>query len=119
LCAAALGGNRALADFLSYKYLRWFGNISYSYYLVHGFVVLILIQAMLRFLEAGDPNMLFWLFLVPVFAVSLMVGAMLFLLVEKPWSLRQNWRSGQQNGSAVSNPTPVKKLTGPIKRVVG
>ena len=87
LCALAPLATARWRLALSWRYLRWFGNMSYSYYLVHGFVVLFCLHALFRVFGSNDG--LFWVFLVPVFAFTICGGALLFLFVEKPYSLRE------------------------------
>jgi exopolysaccharide production protein ExoZ len=68
--------------------VRWLGNMSYSYYLLHGltlkgaFLLLGLIVA-----KAEYGGLFFWSLLPAMFAVSLIPPAMLFLTVERPFSL--------------------------------
>ena len=68
--------------------LRWLGNMSYSYYLIHGvalkgiFLFLGLLHVPLR-----DRPELFWIFLLPMFALTLVPAATLFAFVERPYSL--------------------------------
>ena len=68
--------------------LRWLGNMSYSYYLVHGltlkagFLVLSWILP-----PTGGESVLHWLLLLPMFGLTLIPSAMLFLLIERPFSL--------------------------------
>jgi peptidoglycan/LPS O-acetylase OafA/YrhL len=73
---------------LSWTPLRYFGNMSYSYYLVHGPVLFALNLALARL---GFPQHLgaaSFLFLsLASFALTLLPAAALFLLVEKPLSL--------------------------------
>jgi peptidoglycan/LPS O-acetylase OafA/YrhL len=87
LCAAAFGGRSALSALLSWTHLRRFGNISYSYYLLHGYIVLVLLRPPLVLASGRNVDVLFWACLVPVFALTYCAGAALFLLVEKPYSL--------------------------------
>jgi exopolysaccharide production protein ExoZ len=87
VCSAALHGHHFLARSLSFTGLRALGNASYSFYLVHGFVVVAAIQVLLRLFPAADRNILFWVCLAPVFAAAFSVGAGLFLAIEKPFSL--------------------------------
>jgi exopolysaccharide production protein ExoZ len=84
----ALAGGRATDAFLCNHWLRWFGNISYSYYLVHGFVVVIACHTLIPRLPEGWANLAFWIGLTPVFLASAVAGAMLFLFVELPFSLQ-------------------------------
>ena len=57
------------------------------YYLVHGLIVVFCLRAL--FLVSSGNDLSFWLCLVPVFAFSALGGALLFLFVEKPYSLQQ------------------------------
>lgn len=68
--------------------LRWLGNMSYSYYLVHGFVVRAAMVALGHLLPGGLPVAVFWLLLPVVFAATLAGSAVLFIGVERPVSLR-------------------------------
>jgi peptidoglycan/LPS O-acetylase OafA/YrhL len=68
--------------------LRWLGNMSYSYYLIHGLAL----KASFMLLEKAYPahqdgSLMFWLFLPPIFFITLTTSAMLFVYVEKPYSL--------------------------------
>ena len=73
---------------LSWTPLRWLGNMSYSYYLIHGvtlagaFMALSVLWPGMRF---GPWT--FWGLLAAMFAVTLLPSAALFLLVERPFSL--------------------------------
>ena len=71
--------------------LRWLGNMSYSYYLVHSLAVhlaaLLLLHARGPAAPADSP-LLYWTLLLPVLGASLVAGAVLFLVVERPVSLR-------------------------------
>lgn len=87
VCLAAFGRSGPVARALSLRPLRWLGNMSYAYYLAHGFALMVffvLLQAPL----AGQPaGPLWWLLLAPAFATTLAGGAALYLLVERPFSI--------------------------------
>lgn len=72
----------------SWTPLRWLGNMSYSYYLLHG---LALKAGFLFFSALLPPSSygawLFWALLPPTFIMTLIPTAALFLLVERPFSL--------------------------------
>jgi exopolysaccharide production protein ExoZ len=87
LCSSVFANDRLIAAPLSMKYLRWYGNISYSYYLVHGFMVVLSLRLLFRMVVVQDADLLFWISLLPVFFGSVVSGALLFLFVEKPLSL--------------------------------
>jgi len=68
--------------------LRWLGNMSYSYYLLHG-LALKFIFMMLEIVYPSQSNeeLILWLLLAPVFFLTLIPSAMLFVCIEKPYSL--------------------------------
>ena len=72
----------------SWTPLRWLGNMSYSYYLLHGLVLnagfLLLAQVLPA---AGQGAWVFWGLLPVLFGLTLLPTAVLFLLVERPYSL--------------------------------
>lgn len=72
--------------------LRWLGNMSYSYYLLHGLALKAAFALLARLLpppalSAAGAWLLFIGGLAPMFAWTLASSAVLFLLVERPWSL--------------------------------
>lgn len=77
-----------LARAFSWTPLRLLGNMSYSYYLLHGLTLkaLFLLLSKLH-LPQGHALALFCLLLPVFFAITLCTSAGLFLLIEKPLSL--------------------------------
>lgn len=68
--------------------LRWLGNMSYSYYLLHGLVLKAAFLALSGiFPISAFGSWFFWALLPVMFLVTLLPTAALFLLVEKPYSL--------------------------------
>lgn len=68
--------------------LRWIGNISYSFYLIHGLALKFFFMLLERVYPAQHVEILmFWLLILPVFFLALIPSVMLFLYVEKPFSL--------------------------------
>ncbi len=67
--------------------LRWLGNMSYSYYLLHGLLLKAAFAALARLPLPGPGPLLFWGALPLLLAVTLAGAAALFLLVERPLSL--------------------------------
>ena len=102
LCAACLLGRNAIGAAMGWTPLRWLGNMSYSYYLVHGFVVAAVLAAARWTGMTTIAIEVVWLAMPVVFAISLVPGVVLFALVERPWSLAPR---GKQ-GSAGSGPRP-------------
>ncbi len=85
-----LSGSGHLAALLSWAPLRWLGNMSYSYYLIHGLTLngLALVIASKAPAFAGAP-VWFWLCLPGALALTLLTGTLLYALVEKPWSFQR------------------------------
>jgi len=78
LCLACFNGGW-LSRLFSWTPMRWLGNMSYSYYLMHGLAL----QAAFMLVDVSS----FWLGLPVMFAWTLLPSALLFLLVERPFSL--------------------------------
>ena len=87
VCCVAVDNQSVFSTWLTWTPLRHFGNMSYSYYLVHGFVVVPAARIVVKIAESHDLNVFFWAAMVPIFVLSWVAGAALFLTVEKPWSL--------------------------------
>ncbi|WP_066265575.1 acyltransferase family protein [Hydrogenophaga palleronii] len=80
--------NSLLARAFCWTPLRWLGNMSYSYYLIHGLTIsaaFLLLSRVLPGVQFG--SWFFWAMLAPMFVVTLLPSAALFLLVERPFSL--------------------------------
>ncbi|OBV38164.1 acyltransferase family protein [Janthinobacterium psychrotolerans] len=77
-----------LAQALCWTPLRWLGNISYSYYLIHGLALKAAFMA-LALLVAPHPHGagFFMVMLAPMLAATLPPAVLLYLLVERPCSL--------------------------------
>jgi peptidoglycan/LPS O-acetylase OafA/YrhL len=68
--------------------MRWLGNISYSYYLIHGLTLLALGEVCHRLIRpSGHSPALVVAFGLLGFAATVATSTALFLLVEKPYSL--------------------------------
>lgn len=75
-----------LAQALSWTPLRWLGNISYSYYLIHGLALKGMFMVVAKWWPpAPEPGVFLWLPL--AFVLSCVPSLALFLLIERPWSL--------------------------------
>ena len=72
----------------STSYLRWFGNMSYSYYLIHGLSLKAAFMFLSYFFPVYyDSNVIVWMLLVPFFIFTLIPSLVLFVFIEKPYSL--------------------------------
>ncbi len=84
-----------LSLFLTWTPVRWLGNMSYSYYLLHGLTLKTAFH-MLTFVIPGDGHGP-WLTLglLPLmFLITLAPAALLFILAERPYSLVKSPLSG-------------------------
>ncbi len=87
LCGACFSGGLAGRVF-SWTPARWLGNMSYSYYLLHGMTVMALSIVVTKFVEHALPTWVVWALLPPTFLVSLVPSFVLFVFIERPISLR-------------------------------
>ena len=89
VCGNCFGGHRsALARLFEWRPVRWLGNMSYSYYLIHALgikAVLLVATKLIPHLTLG-PIALAALLLV-AFAASLIGPIVLFVFIERPLSL--------------------------------
>ncbi|MCC6536976.1 MAG: acyltransferase [Bryobacterales bacterium] len=77
-----------LAVGFSWTPARWLGNMSYSYYLLHGLILKGAFWMFARLVPAGDYGSgLFWVLLPLMFGTTLAPSAALFIGVERPFSL--------------------------------
>lgn len=67
--------------------LRWLGNMSYSYYLIHGLSLKVMFAALAVLWPPGRSDLLALALLIPAFGLTLLPSALLFLAVERPLSL--------------------------------
>lgn len=89
-CYSCLRGQSALLLWaFSWTPLRWLGNMSYSYYLVHGLALKAQFALLARVLPQVAQDTIFVAVMLPVmFAVTLIPATALFILVERPFSLK-------------------------------
>jgi len=83
----ALGGGDLLAKLFSWDWLRWFGNMSYSYYLAHG-LIMHLLRGILEYFHLPALLSLFPFLLLGLltFATTVVGSAVVFLAIEKRFS---------------------------------
>lgn len=68
--------------------IRWLGNMSYSYYLIHGLALNFLFLVIEKIYPGQHTDLwIFWVLLPPAFFFTLIPSVMLFVFVEKPFSL--------------------------------
>jgi exopolysaccharide production protein ExoZ len=77
----------AAAKLATWLPLRWLGNMSYSYYLIHGLALKASFMVLSMFLPPGQVPQAAATLLMPAFLITLLPSVLLFLWVERPWSL--------------------------------
>lgn len=99
--ASAFSGAGPLAAALSWRPLRWLGNMSYSYYLLHGLALKGMGLVAARLLP-GAGAAAWWLFLPLAFGGTVVASFVLYALVEHPLSIAR--AAGSAAAPAVPRP---------------
>ncbi|WP_434362086.1 acyltransferase [Parasalinivibrio latis] len=89
VCIQCLDESRLLSRICTSRFMLWFGNMSYSYYLIHGLTLKFLFMV-LPFVVAPAAEWTYQLYLLlPLFfAATWISSTALYLIVEKPFSLK-------------------------------
>ena len=89
LCLACFQDENApIAQIFSWKPMRWLGNMSYSYYLIHGLALKAVFMVLPMMLPRSMFDIwFFWGFLGVAFVLTLVPAGFLFVLIERPFSL--------------------------------
>ncbi len=88
LILASLSSTAILGRIFSWTPLRWLGNMSYSYYLIHGLTLKGVALVAHKLIPPADGSiMAFLVGLPPAFAMTLLSATALFVLVEKRFSI--------------------------------
>jgi exopolysaccharide production protein ExoZ len=123
LTLVALAPGTVLRGIFGWAPLRWLGNMSYSFYLLHGvplhaFMKLIAAVHLTRISAAGQ--WLFFLGAMPfIFAGTAACCAALFLLVEKPMSLAKQRPAVFPSKRALQHNEFQHNAEGPVGRPLG
>lgn len=105
------GEGAILARGFSWTPLRWLGNMSYSYYLVHGLALKASFAMLAKAFPQTPHDFVFIAVLLPVmFAITLLPSMALFIFVERPFSLKVSVHGGTESTSEA-----VKKVAIPHK----
>lgn len=89
VCLEAFSKNNGSAIWLNISPLRWLGNMSYSYYLMHGLTLKGCFMFIALVIEPKNQfDTLFWFAMPLLFLATLIASFILFILIEKPFSLK-------------------------------
>lgn len=106
-CYSNPGG--PLARLFSWTPLRWLGNMSYSFYLLHSITIKACLLVWSKVLPPDShhyADWMFWAALPPVFGAALLTSAALFLTIERPYSLAfAHQRKGKANDAPAALPS--------------
>ena len=112
LCLECFRAEGPVPRLFTWTPMRWLGNMSYSYYLIHGlFLEAAFFSLRWAYPPDGASNFLMPLLLLPMFALTLVPSALLFAWVEKPLSLAKAKPAGTASKPAENGqlaPAPVK-----------
>ena len=113
--------NAWLGRAFSWAPVRWLGNMSYSYYLLHGLALQVAFLALGVLLPPIEQGFLFFFALLPLmFALTLCPSALLFLMIERPLSLTpsQSWKSSSRLPRAAPAHTTGQEVRSPSKEPI-
>lgn len=88
VCLCAFNDQSRLSFWLNFKPLRWLGNMSYSYYLIHGLTLKFCFLIFNLLIDSAYQSevIFYWLWL-PFFIITFIISFILFIAVERPLSL--------------------------------
>jgi peptidoglycan/LPS O-acetylase OafA/YrhL len=101
LLAAALGVGGVSRAFLEFGPFRWLGEVSYSFYLLHNLTMRVMIGFLSRHVAEGVADRFYFLAAPACFVLCLLPGLTLYILVERPFSLRRPVGFLRQRGHAL------------------
>ena len=87
VCGKCFQNRNRLGDIFSWWPLRWLGNMSYSYYLVHGPIVMAFFSICSALGIKVASSWTLWVIMPLVFGITLLPAFLLFVSVERPLSL--------------------------------
>ena len=88
-CLFCFSPGNTLHRLFDWSPLRWLGNMSFSYYLIHSLVIHFFAMVLQRALPPDSyGSAVYWLALPIVLLATLMVSTILFLAIERPISLK-------------------------------
>jgi peptidoglycan/LPS O-acetylase OafA/YrhL len=87
LCGLCFFGKGILSHIFSWRPLRALGNMSYSFYLIHGLALGVVREGVRRFAPPRNHSLFFLAFVVLGLAVSWIASTVLFVAIERPLSI--------------------------------
>ncbi len=95
--------------------LRWFGNMSYSFYMVHALAMQFAVLVLATFLPASSAYgpLLFWAFMPALFVTALVPAVLMYLFVERRFSLKPT-RTPDDGPVELPKPAPLRALRVPF-----
>lgn len=87
-CGIGFHGSGILSGLLSWAPLRWLGNMSYSYYLIHGLAIGVVRQSVRGMVKPGEHDFIVLGLFLLAFAASWVASTLLFVAIEKPLSIQ-------------------------------
>jgi exopolysaccharide production protein ExoZ len=109
---ACFDSQSLLSRIFSWTPLRWLGNMSYSYYLIHGLTLKGIALVALHFIAPSRAAVVaYWIGLPVFFSLTLVTSTILFVLVEKRFSIQPVNTPVNESGSPASVEVNAAKLS--------
>ncbi len=88
--------------------LRWFGNMSYSFYMVHALAMQFVVLVLATFLPASSAYgpLIFWALMPALFVTALAPAVLMYLFVERRFSLKPKTSAADDGPAGLPKPTP-------------
>jgi peptidoglycan/LPS O-acetylase OafA/YrhL len=80
---ACFRSNSFLGRLFSGRFIRYLGNMSYSYYLIHGLTLKFVAMILARLVPENTTGLVYWLTLPAAFGATWISSTVLYVLVEK------------------------------------
>jgi peptidoglycan/LPS O-acetylase OafA/YrhL len=104
LCSACFRGENRAATVFAWTPLRWVGNMSYSFYLIHGLALLPGFALIATLGASASMPAIFWGTMPILYAGAAVASFILFVMIERPYSFRpqraiaaRSWRSADSS----------------------
>ncbi|OUS28468.1 hypothetical protein A9Q99_13195 [Gammaproteobacteria bacterium 45_16_T64] len=112
MCLCAFNDTTTTYQVFSFSPLRWLGNMSYSYYLLHGLTLKFSFFVIGHLFGHTIENayLYYWLW-IPLFLLSLIASFVLFVVIEKPLSLTIKAKKENQIQNTTLSLPPQKQLS--------